>query len=394
MSPSEIRYRQIFEHTPVALWEEDFTDVYAAFDALRARGISDFRAYFNAHPAVVGELAAKVRILDMNLHAVQLYEAASKEELLTSIDETFDADTLGVFVDELVALAEGETFFEAEVAARTLRGRRIHILLQLKIIETHAGSVRGLLSILDISYRKQVEKELETKNLDLARSNGDLEQFAYMASHDLQEPLRMISSYAQLLERRLGHAFDEKSTTYMGFISNGAKRLQALVTDLLTLSRVGGTMEGRLKPADLSRVFQEVVQSLEVTIASSDATVTCDRMPVIMADARQLHQLLQNLISNGIKFRGIDAPRIHMSARRHGDEWIIAVADNGIGIEKKFHDVAFSAFRRLHAQSSYPGNGIGLAIAKKIVERQGGRIWVESELGKGATFYFTLKAAD
>lgn len=393
MSSRASRYQQIFEHTPVALWEEDFTEVYAGLDALRARGIRDFRAYFDENPAAVGELAAKVRILDMNLHAVHLYEAASKEELLTSIDKTFESDSFGVFVDELVTLAEGGTFFEAESAARTLAGRRIHILLQLKILDSSDDSVHGLLSILDISYRKRVEEELEEKNRELARSNGDLEHFAYMASHDLQEPLRMISSYAQLLEKRLGPAFDDKSTSYMGFVTSGARRLQGLVTDLLTLSRVGSTMEGRLRPTDISQVFDEVVQDLEVAITSSGATVTRDRLPTVMTHARQLHQLLQNLIGNGIKFRGSDAPRIHVSARRHEDEWIIAVADNGIGMEKKFHEVAFDAFRRLHGQSAYPGSGMGLAIAKKIVERQGGRIWVESEVGQGATFYFTMNAA-
>jgi light-regulated signal transduction histidine kinase (bacteriophytochrome) len=224
--------------------------------------------------------------------------------------------------------------------------------------------------------------------IDLERSNKDLEQFAYVASHDLQEPLRMVSSYTQLLAQRYEGQLDEKAKKYIDYAVDGAVRMQRLINDLLTYSRVS-TRGKPLEPIDASSVLGETIGNLYAAIQESRAIVTNDDLPTVRADAGQLLQVFQNLIANAIKFHGTDSPRIHVSARDAGHEWIFSVRDNGIGIDPQYKESLFVIFRRLHTRQEYPGTGIGLAVCKRIVERHGGRIWFESEPGKGTTFFFT-----
>ena len=235
--------------------------------------------------------------------------------------------------------------------------------------------------------------ELERSNQELARSNQELEQFAYVASHDLQEPLRMVASYTQLLSRRYQGKLDATADEFIGYSVDGALRMQRLIQDLLTYARVG-TKGDALGPVDAGKVLQQVLASLEVSIREQAAEVSFEPLPWVHADESQLGQLLQNLVGNALKFRSPERPpHIHVSARQQGGEWVFAVQDDGIGIEPQYFERIFVIFQRLQAKTDYPGTGIGLAVCKRIVERHGGRIWVESRVGQGTTFFFTLRPA-
>jgi signal transduction histidine kinase len=241
----------------------------------------------------------------------------------------------------------------------------------------------------DITERKRAEEKLKLTLADLARSNKDLEQFAYVASHDLQEPLRMVSSYTQLLARRYRGQLDATAEKYIAYAVDGANRMQRLIEDLLAYSRVGARAMG-FELVDSAAALDQALANLKTTIEQSGAVVTHDPLPRVVHDKLLLAQLFQNLIGNAIKFHVEAPPRIHVSARQKGEEWVLAVRDNGIGIDPQYAERIFTIFQRLHTNEEYPGTGIGLAICKKIVERGGGRIWVESQPGKGSTFYFTV----
>ena len=242
--------------------------------------------------------------------------------------------------------------------------------------------------------RAQVEILLRTRRLtqELSTANKDLQQFAYVASHDLQEPLRMVTSFVQLLAERYKGKLDKDADEFIGFAVDGATRMQALIEGLLDYSRVG-TRGKEFAPTDSETALQQAEQNLKVAIEESGAEITHDPLPTVPGDDVQLTELLQNLIANAIKFhRADEPPRIHVSAEQQHGEWVFSVKDNGIGIESRHVDRLFKVFSRLHAPDEYPGTGIGLAVCKRIVERHGGRIWVESEPGKGSTFYFTIPA--
>jgi PAS domain S-box-containing protein len=237
------------------------------------------------------------------------------------------------------------------------------------------------------------EQELARQAQELSRSNTELEQFAYVASHDLQEPLRMVSSYVQLLSRRYKDKLDSDADDFIGFAVDGAARMQVLINDLLTYSRVG--TQGRpFEPTDCNNIIRRVIDDLTGIIGDAGATVVYDDLPTINCDATQLGQLFQNLVANALKFRSEDPPRVHISSNLYGEgkdnDWVFSVRDNGIGIAPDYFQQIFLIFQRLHNRSEYAGTGIGLAVCKKIVERHGGRIWVDSEHGKGSTFHFTL----
>ena len=239
------------------------------------------------------------------------------------------------------------------------------------------------------SHRNNLEEQVAERTQELARSNQELEHFAHIASHDLQEPLRMVSSYTQLLARRYKDKLDSDANDFIGYAVDGAKRMQTQINDLLAYSRV--TTQGHLFEAtEFSNIFKSAVINLSAVIEESDAVVTRSPLPVLPADASQLVSVFQNLIGNGIKYRGDQPPSIHVSAVESGNEWIFSFEDNGIGIETEYTERIFVIFQRLNSRTKYGGSGIGLAICKKVVERHGGRIWVESEPQKGSTFYFTL----
>ena len=237
--------------------------------------------------------------------------------------------------------------------------------------------------------RRQAELDLAHRVEELARSNAELEQFAYVASHDLQEPLRMVTSYCDLLQRRYQGQLDADADDFISFAVDGARRMQGLVRDLLTYSRVS-IGEHQAEAIDCTAVLSRVLTDLKGTISANNARITHDPLPAVQADRTQLEHLFQNLIGNAIKFHGEKAPEVHIGAESENGHWLFSVADNGIGIDQQYSDKAFAVFQRLHGRGEYAGTGVGLAICKKIVERHGGHIWFESEPGKGSTFYFTL----
>ncbi len=254
--------------------------------------------------------------------------------------------------------------------------------------------------IRDVSERTQTERQLrQTADLlarqttELARSNEELERFAYIASHDLQEPLRMVASYTQLLARRYRGKLDADADEFIGYAVNGATRMQQLIRDLLEYSRVG-TRGSAFAAVDCDEIIAGVIDDLAAAIGETGATVVAGELPTVHADRSQLRQLFQNLIENALKYRSELTPMVRIAANREGNLWHFTVRDNGIGIAPDYAERIFVIFQRLHTQAEYPGTGIGLAVCKRIVERHGGRIWVEAQVGHGSIFHFTLPARE
>jgi light-regulated signal transduction histidine kinase (bacteriophytochrome) len=244
----------------------------------------------------------------------------------------------------------------------------------------------------DITERRRAEERLARQRVELERSNADLERFSYVASHDLQEPLRMVSNFVSLLGQRYRGRLDEDADEFIGFAVDGATRMSAMINDLLAYSRAGGAREAQ--PVDCEEALVRATRNLAAAIGESGAVVTHDPLPTVTAEPLAMTQVFQNLISNAIKFRRDgQAPRIHVGARRERDECVLSVEDNGIGIDPADQERVFEIFRRLHARDRYAGTGIGLAICQRIVHLHGGRIWLESEAGAGSTFSFALPAA-
>lgn len=243
----------------------------------------------------------------------------------------------------------------------------------------------------EIAERQRAEEALKRANTSLARSNRDLEQFAYAASHDLQEPLRTIKNFTSLLERRYRNRLDEDANEFIGYIVDGAARMESLIRDLLSYSRAVAS-DSAVALVDSSAALQTALRNLHGAIESSDAKVTCEELPHLMANDAEMVRLFQNLVANAIKYRSERVPEVHIAATKSGPEWIFEVRDNGIGIPARDHERIFGVFHRLHGKE-LPGSGIGLATCAKIVEHHGGRIWVESEVGVGSTFKFTIREA-
>jgi len=246
-----------------------------------------------------------------------------------------------------------------------------------------------LLAMKDITQRKEAEIALKKTADEMLKLNTELEQFAYVASHDLQEPLRMVSMYMDLLAKRARGKLDKEEGEFITIAINGARRMKDLVGDLLAFSRTGKE-ELKYEPTDCSALVDECLTNLKMFLEASKAEVSHNRLPTVMASGTLLGEVFQNLIVNAIKFRGDKPPKVHISSKDKESEWEFAVKDNGIGIEKRHAAQIFQIFQRLHTQEAYPGTGIGLATCKKIVERYGGRIWIDSELGIGSTFFFTI----
>jgi len=267
-------------------------------------------------------------------------------------------------------------------------GQEFPVEISLSPLETEEGPLVSS-TIRDISERKKVEAALARTAAELTRSNADLEQFAYAASHDLHEPLRAVNGYCQLLQRHYQDKLDDQANDYIKNAVEGAERMHTLIDDLLEFSRV--TCKGEpFQPTDCQEVVQQAMAGLKVALEESGAKVQYVNLPVLRADKGQLIRLLQNLIGNAVKFRAVRPLEVRIAAAERPHKWLFSVQDNGIGMEPKYFERVFVIFQRLHTRDEYPGTGIGLAVCKRIVERHGGRIWVESTPGQGSTFFFTI----
>jgi PAS domain S-box-containing protein len=343
----------------------------------KRRVISANRPFYQTFQITPGDIEGKV-----------LYDLGNRQ---------WDIPKLRKLLEEILPKSTVFLDFEIEHDFEDL-GRRVMVLNARRIFHETKRMQMILLAIEDITERKRAEKELKQAEAlkqaieALELSNRDLEQFAYVASHDLQEPLRMVSSFTQLLAKRYRGKLDKDADEFIAYIVAGAKRMQALINDLLTYSRVDTRGES-FGPMDSEAAFDQAIANLRVAIEEGKAVITHDPLPPIIADESQIVQLFQNLLGNAIKFHGKEPPRIHVSARQENNEWVFSIRDNGIGIAPEYFDRVFVIFQRLHGREEYSGTGTGLAICKRIVERHDGRIWVESELNKGSTFYFTIPPA-
>ena len=511
---NEIRFRSLFDESPIALLEEDFSAIKGYLDDLTRNGVSDLDALFKADLQSVHECAQFIKVIAINQETVKLFKADDKELMLRNIGNIFIDESIDVFRSELLAFWNGELSFEGEFIHQTMQGEKIWTIVKASIApgyedswekvlvsilditeqkqtqelirqerdfsdriinsipgvfymfdsdgkflrwndnfgtvleysdeeiaqmhpidlfegsdkdliaeriqlvfaegqadaEAHLVSKSGLATPyhltgfcletehkpiligtgIDISVRKRWETQLSEKANELARSNDELERFAYVASHDLQEPLRMVASYLQLLERRYADNLDGDARDFIAYAVDGATRMKRLINDLLAYSRVGS--QGKdFEATNLNLVLGQAHINLQAAIEESGALISHAEMPTVMADETQMAQLFQNLLANAIKFRKQDqAPQIDISVKELDNDWQFAVQDHGIGIDPQYAERIFIIFQRLHAKDEYSGTGIGLAVSKRIIERHGGRIWVESQPGEGSTFYFTM----
>jgi PAS domain S-box-containing protein len=278
--------------------------------------------------------------------------------------------------------------FEFEL--RTKEGDAVIVLVGLSLLRDENGQPIGIAVVSkDITERKRSVQELARAAKELERSNRELQDFAFVLSHDLQEPLRSIVGFSKLLHERAASSLDEESLRYLDVVQRAGKKLQTLIKDLLAYARLDRD-DWERSPVDLSAACDAAVEQLQSSIEEAGAVVKRDKLPVVRGDSAQLSLVFQNLIGNAIKYRGERAPEVRVGAERGTAGWEISVADNGLGIEPQYHEKVFEVFQRLHSYEKIPGTGMGLAICKKIVERHGGRLWVESEPGKGSTFRFTI----
>jgi PAS domain S-box-containing protein len=332
-------------------------------------------------------------ITSWNPGAEKLYGYTANQMIGKSSDVLFPSTKADEWQKSLRRVAEGEAVQHYGIRSLKSDGALIDISWMISPLRDKEGQLNGISLIgRNITESKRITRELEQRTRELERSNSELEQFAYSASHDLQEPLRMVASYVQLLQRRYQGKLDSDADDFIGYAVDGATRMKALINDVLTYSRAG---RGKpLKPVEVKKALEWALSNLSLLISESKVVVTCDPMPTVLGDESQLGELFQNLIGNAIKFRGPQPLEIHVCATVRNSEWLFAIRDNGIGIEPQYFSRIFLMFQRLHGPQQYPGTGIGLAICRRIVERHGGQIWVESTPGNGTTFFFTLLTAD
>ena len=382
LTASEVRYRRTGSGNVCR-----FCGVEKALTASEVR----YRRLFESAKAGILLLDANTgQVTDVNPFLIKTLGYSQEELVGKTIWEIGPFKEIAASKAAFLELQSKEYIRYEDLPLETKDGHKIEVEFVSSVFRVNHHKVIQC-NIRDITARKRTEEALARQAQELARSNAELEQFARIASHDLQEPLRMVESFTQLLARRYKGKLDADADEFIGYAMEGARRMRRLINDLLEYSRVG-TQGKALEPTNCEALFDEAVANLATAIEQNGAVVTRDHLQTVMADASQLTQLFQNLIGNAIKFHGEEPPRVHVSAERSGKEWVFSVEDNGIGIYSNYYNRIFVIFQRLHSRSEYPGTGIGLAICRKIVERHGGRIWVDSELGKGATFYFTIPA--
>ncbi len=341
-------------------------------------------------PLVV--LNVDLKILSANRSFYKTFKVAPDETVGNFIydigDRQWNIPSLRTLFEDILPKSTKFDNFEVEHNFPII-GRKIMLLNARRIYRKSIGTQMILLAIEDITERRQREEELKKLSEELRRSNDDLQQFAYVAAHDLQAPLHLVDGYMRLIARRYKDKLDEKAHEFIEGAIDAVKDMRDLIRDLLEYSEVGST-DIHAEPVVCSSVLNKAISSLRKAIEKTNAVISHDKLPLLAVDASQVSRVFQNLVGNALKYHGKETPVIHMSAQQMENEWVFSVRDNGIGIAPEQTERIFKIFRRLHGKGEYPGTGIGLAICKKTIERHGGRIWVESELGKGSTFYFTI----
>ncbi len=303
-------------------------------------------------------------------------------------------DRLNELPNILARITSGEHVDHYKTKRKAKDGRLLSISLTVSPIRDATGRIVGASKIArDITEQEQYQQALKQANESLVQANADLELFAYSASHDLQEPLRMVSAYGEMIQRKFGNKLGAQGDQYIGYIVEGAIRMERLLRGLRVFTQVSRLGETVTHDVDANDVLIESLANLSVAIQESGALITHGSLPSVCVQKFQLEQLFQNLVGNAIRYRSEKPPEIHVAAERNGSMWQFSVRDNGLGIDPEYKEQIFGIFKRLHSFADYPGTGIGLAICQRIVERAGGRIWVESKLGGGSTFLFTLPGA-
>lgn len=349
------------------------------------------RNIYNSLEEAVLVVSPDRSLVNVNRASLEMF-GYTEQELLNLSTELLHVDTeyFREFGRRIEKAFDQGISAEFEFQARRKNGEIFPTEHTVSLLRDESGKPLGIVSVVrDISERKKAEAKFKEIMGELGRSNLELEQFAYVASHDLQEPLRAIAGFLQLLQDRFGDRLDEKGHHYIERSVNAANRMQALINDLLKLSRIS-TKAAELKDTDLNAVLERTLEGLETVIHETGARITRNKLPCVAVDANQIQSLLQNLIQNAIKYVGDHTPDVEIGCEEDSLRYRIHVKDNGIGIDPKFHERIFLVFQRLHTRKEYPGTGLGLALCRKIVERHKGRIWVESRPEEGSTFYFTL----
>lgn len=369
----------------VSVFFRDITELKRVEETLR-QSESRYRALAESSPLGIF-VTKRDQVILVNPACAELFGASSDDLIGKSALGLFHPDSQDSVRERICEDAENVPLIEVRIVR--LDGTPVDVEASASVlVDQGVNAIQVVLR--DITERKKTVDQLLARTEDLASSNAELEKFAYVASHDLQEPLRMVASFVQLLQRRYAGKLDSDADEFIGYAVDGATRMQTLINDLLAYSRVG-TKGDPFLPSDLEIVFRDVLRSLERLIDESGATVTHDHLPTVVCDPTQIGQVFQNVVTNAIKFSDGEAPKIHVSAREAEGQWVFSVKDNGIGLESQYFERIFVIFQRLQARVDYAGTGMGLAICKRIVERHGGHIWVESALDVGSTFYFTLR---
>ena len=368
--------------------ESDIGEIKRIERALR-ESEEKFRALAENSPDVISRLDKELRYKYVN-HGSNTLGLSSKNLIGKKIEDITPLNGITkIWMESARKVLKTGEIQEMEYEFPSIHG--LKVFHSYMVPEYDDGEIESLLVVShDVTQRKQLEEELKATVKELRHSNEELRQFAYVASHDLQEPLRTITSFTQLIERRYKDKLDSDADEFIEYIVDAAKRMQTLINDLLNYSRVA-TKKKEIELIDIEEILNSALNNLNTAIYENDAEITYENLPKIMAEPGQMIQLFQNLIGNAIKFRKPEVPpKIHIKAHKDKNEYIFSVEDNGIGMETQYAERIFTIFQRLHTKEEYEGTGIGLAISKRVVELHGGRIWVESEPGKGSTFYFTI----
>jgi len=410
LQESEARYRGLFDASPISLWEEDFSEVKRALDNLRAQGVSDFETYFSQHIEVVSEYFALIRATDVNKATLDLFGATSKEELFENLPAVLPGKYPENMIYELIQIVKGSTFFHLETINQTLAGRPITVELNWAVVPGHESDLsKTIVSLVDITEYKIAVEQIKNLNFELEdrvrrrteqleRSNQELEAFSYSVSHDLRAPLRAINGYSQIIVEKYSSGAKPELIHYLDSIQKNSVMMGQLIEELLNFSRLG-RQELLKQEVKTSEIVQDVIDNLKPEITKNNIKITINPLPNCKADFILLQQVFVNLISNSIKFTKEQVkPEIEIGYTQvtppkndnKTPESCFYVRDNGIGFDMKFSEKLFGIFQRLHLSEDYAGTGVGLALVKRIIVKHGGRIWARSEIGKGATFYFTL----